>query len=189
MSKELKTFWWAVGYLLVIWAIIFIVRESNAADEHFKFVQPFDSYVAKHLKWEDDYTAAEMSDVLMTWTIVSPFLMVLDQNQIGKKFLVMGAAHGTAAGLTQLSKAVTNRTRPNGNGDQSFFSGHTSASFTSASLVCYYDRPNCGLAMVGASLTGYLRIAGNRHWASDVIVGALVGLSIGHNVPIYSKGF
>ena len=78
---------------------------------------------------------------------------------------------------------------------QSFWSGHTAMAFTGAGLTCsnaamldLYDSEAGGvIACLGtlalATTTGYLRIAADRHWPSDVAVGALAGFTIGFGLP------
>jgi membrane-associated phospholipid phosphatase len=73
----------------------------------------------------------------------------------------------------------------------SFFSGHTSFAFAtaiSAGIVAhergYASEPYVwagGLTL--ATLTGYLRIAADKHYFSDVLVGAVVGTGAGLLVP------
>jgi membrane-associated phospholipid phosphatase len=73
----------------------------------------------------------------------------------------------------------------------SFYSGHTSAAFalavssgTVASIRAYRHRWmiwTTGLAIATAS--GYLRIAADRHHATDVLAGAVMGSIIGFAVP------
>lgn len=83
-----------------------------------------------------------------------------------------------------------------GAGDNlSFFSGHTSAVFTSAGLTCVHhehlplwggglvDRWACTWALGLASFTGVARIISDNHYASDVVVGAGVGLASGYLLP------
>jgi len=76
----------------------------------------------------------------------------------------------------------------------SFPSGHTSVAFTSAVLECVnhgrldvertgWSAAVCPLTLSMAALTGLLRIASDRHYASDVLVGALLGSGIGYLVP------
>ena len=75
---------------------------------------------------------------------------------------------------------------------RSFFSGHATASSTFAGLTCAHhqklalyggfvpDLAAC-LGSVGVTLaTGALRMAGDDHWWSDVVVGHLVGFSAGY---------
>jgi membrane-associated phospholipid phosphatase len=79
---------------------------------------------------------------------------------------------------------------------QSFYSGHTAATATMAGLTCvhhqhlplYGDGPLNDIApcavMITASLaTGVTRIIADRHWASDVLVGAAVGGFSGYVLP------
>jgi membrane-associated phospholipid phosphatase len=79
---------------------------------------------------------------------------------------------------------------------ESFYSGHTGIAFTGAALSCMhhahlplYGRSpiggiaTCAGAMVGATTTGVLRIVADKHYASDVIVGAAIGLAAGFVVP------
>jgi membrane-associated phospholipid phosphatase len=74
----------------------------------------------------------------------------------------------------------------------SFFSGHTTETFALAAAAGavttmrgYRWAPivwSTGGAI--AIATGYLRIAADRHWLTDVLVGALVGTGIGIGVPL-----
>lgn len=73
----------------------------------------------------------------------------------------------------------------------SFYSGHTTLAFslavaagTIASLQGYRLAPlvwAAGLAVAGT--VGYLRIAADRHYFTDVLTGALVGSAVGVAVP------
>ena len=89
------------------------------------------------------------------------------------------------------------------NDTSSFPSGHTSSAFTAAGLSCahhlhlnlYGDRRADVLACAGslalASVTGTLRMVGDRHYLSDVLVGAIIGFGVGYGVPTllhYDKG-
>ncbi len=82
-----------------------------------------------------------------------------------------------------------------GSNRDSFYSGHTSACaaslFLMAKIYCDYNPQIEGWEKVGiyalASLPvlgmGYLRLIALRHWPSDIIVGGLVGGTIGIVVP------
>jgi membrane-associated phospholipid phosphatase len=76
----------------------------------------------------------------------------------------------------------------------SFPSGHTSTAFTVALLECVnhahldtdrsgWNGAACPVTLIAAGLTGLLRIPSDRHYASDVIVGGLLGAGIGYLVP------
>ncbi len=85
------------------------------------------------------------------------------------------------------------RTRSPQENNLSFFSGHSSFTMslavsagTVASLRGYRLAPAIWTAGVGLSLTtGYLRIAADRHWGTDVVTGWIVGAAIGFAVPYY----
>lgn len=69
----------------------------------------------------------------------------------------------------------------------SFFSGHMAIVSAAATLRCtqhlqlhlyangLLDGGACGVAIAAAATTGLLRISSDRHYASDVLAGALVG--------------
>lgn len=64
----------------------------------------------------------------------------------------------------------------------SFYSGHTITAFTFATVLSSeYKKPIIIpiLLYTGAGLTGLSRINHNKHWASDVLVGAALGYGIG----------
>jgi hypothetical protein len=72
-----------------------------------------------------------------------------------------------------------NRTRPNG-GRGSFPSGHTATAFMGATLLAHeYGHKSVWIPIAGysvATATGVLRILNNKHYASDVLVGAAIGI-------------
>jgi membrane-associated phospholipid phosphatase len=77
----------------------------------------------------------------------------------------------------------------------SFLSGHTSMAFAGAALTCSHhislplyggnaaDAGICALTLVSASTIGVLRIVSDRHWWTDVMAGAGVGLATGFGLP------
>ncbi|MEM9861484.1 MAG: phosphatase PAP2 family protein [Myxococcota bacterium] len=77
--------------------------------------------------------------------------------------------------------------------NESFISGHTATAFTGASLVCAHQRLRghsvighleCITAMGMAAATGALRMAGEKHYISDVLAGAAVGILSGYVLPL-----
>lgn len=78
---------------------------------------------------------------------------------------------------------------------RSFFSGHSGFTFMSAGLICVHhqkldllrgagDDIACVTAYAGAAATATLRVMGDMHYASDVLVGAGVGTLVGLAVPL-----
>jgi len=67
----------------------------------------------------------------------------------------------------------------------SFPSGHTAAAFAAATVFAmeYRDRPLVKIASYSvASLIGLSRLTENKHWASDIFVGAGIGYLCGRQV-------
>lgn len=71
------------------------------------------------------------------------------------------------------------RTRPN-EGRNSFPSGHTATAFMGATLLAHeYGHRSIWFPIAGysvATATGIMRVLNNRHYASDVLVGAAIGI-------------
>lgn len=88
--------------------------------------------------------------------------------------------------LTQALKGATHRTRPNG-GPHAFPSGHTSATFATATVIHeHYGWKWAAPAYAAGAYVSVSRMVDNKHWASDVIFGTAVGIvsgraaSLGH---------
>jgi membrane-associated phospholipid phosphatase len=74
-------------------------------------------------------------------------------------------------------------------------SSHTSTAFTAAGLTCVHhkylplyggepwDTVACASSIVVASATGLFRVVGDRHYLSDVVLGAAFGFSLGYLYP------
>ena len=124
--------------------------------------------------------------------------------------------HGTEAvlfaqGITMILKGTLGRSRPFvssdtnpadfrfgggfGNGERSSFpSGHTSTAFAAAAAVTaetgrWWPKSTWivgPLMYGGASLVGLSRMYHNRHWGSDVMLGAAIGTFSGQKIVQYS---
>jgi membrane-associated phospholipid phosphatase len=92
-------------------------------------------------------------------------------------------ANAIGASVFTTLKYTVKEERPDQSDDLSFPSGHTSIAFTNAALLYYeYKDSNLWYASSGflfATATGILRIANNRHYTSDVLTGAGIGLASG----------
>lgn len=128
--------------------------------------------------------------------------------------LLIAEATILAADLNQLVKFIFVRERPfvhalphledgiKGLGDSpsdanlSFYSGHTNLAFalaassgTVAFMRGYRLAPLVlGVQLASAFTVGYLRIAADKHYLSDVMVGAVIGGLIGTFVPLLFHG-
>lgn len=77
-------------------------------------------------------------------------------------------------------KRTTKVTRPDGSNNHSFPSGHTATAFMTATMLTKeygHISPWIGVgAYATATATGLFRMANNKHWLSDVLTGAGIGL-------------
>jgi membrane-associated phospholipid phosphatase len=154
-------------------------------------------------------SAAELSDILIYTCLASPLLLLTSKTIRNDAAVITGMylesiALGVA--LPAYGKGGFRRIRPyaynkevsldkklTSEARKSFFSGHTTISFTSMvylSLVysTYYPQSNVKPyiwtgSLLLASTVGYLRIAAGSHFLTDVLVGAIVGSAIGYVIP------
>ena len=103
--------------------------------------------------------------------------------------------------LCPILKYTVGRARPNDtgqdsdtfnpfSGDASFPSGHTTQAFTVAAVMAFSfdDQPVVGgLAFALASGVGLSRINDDKHYASDVVAGAILGTWVGYEVVHYNR--
>jgi len=89
-----------------------------------------------------------------------------------------------AQGVTQGIKLATRRTRPDGT-SLSFPSGHTASAFASATVLEQHYGWKVGLPAFGlATYVATSRLSEKRHFLSDVIFGAGIGIVAGRTVTI-----
>ena len=85
----------------------------------------------------------------------------------------------TNLAVTHGLKYAINKPRPEGHGDYSFPSGHTSAAFQGATFIQKRYGWTYGVpAFIGASYVGWSRIEGesDQHDLTDVLGGAVIGI-------------
>ena len=77
-------------------------------------------------------------------------------------------------------KQTTHVTRPDGSNSHSFPSGHTATAFMTATMLTKeygHKSPWIGIGAYSvATATGLMRMANNKHWLSDVLTGAGIGI-------------
>jgi membrane-associated phospholipid phosphatase len=102
------------------------------------------------------------------------------KNTRADRFGIFVLGTGMYVIATQGLKYAINETRPNGT-EHSFPSGHAATAFFGATLLAKEYGENYPWIAVGgytlAGTTAFLRLANNKHWASDVLMGAGIGIA------------
>lgn len=98
----------------------------------------------------------------------------------GDLTIILGTSYALMSSTVSIMKNATRIERPDGSARNSFPSGHTATAFLGAELLRreYWDvSPWIGVAGYAvAAGTGFFRMYNNRHWLTDVIAGAGVGI-------------
>ena len=82
-------------------------------------------------------------------------------------------------------KFTVKRERPDGSNEVSFPSGHTAGGFAAAAVLGRHYGWKAALpAYIGASYIAAARVDGNKHYLSDVVFGAAMGLAGGRTVVL-----
>ena len=123
------------------------------------------------------------------YTQFAPAVLALGLNVAGVegrsdlgRFAVSSAlAYGIMAGIVNPIKYGAKELRPDGSTRNSFPSGHTATAFVSATILHkeygLTRSPWYSIAGYGvATATGVMRVLNNRHWISDVLSGAGIGI-------------
>ena len=175
---------------------LIIHSKTSTDDRHFP--NRFDAFFRKQFRWEIQKlnNAAKISDYLLYGGLFCNLLMSSQIAVNHQRIRDDLATLSITGAVTYLSKLLAGRERPSsyyGTRDEgkesfkSFFSGHTSISFCIGirnSLLASHigiksGAPNLLLEKVIPSATGYYRIAADKHYMTDVLVGAIVGTLIG----------
>jgi membrane-associated phospholipid phosphatase len=93
----------------------------------------------------------------------------------------------SAVSWTYAFKFPVNRTRPNGD-PRSFPSGHASATFATAMVLEDHYGWKVGVpAFAAAVYTAASRVTDDKHWASDVVFGAFLGVASARTVTLHLR--
>lgn len=103
-------------------------------------------------------------------------------------------AYATMAVLVNIGKYSFRILRPDGSTRNSFPSGHSGVVFTGAELMREEYGNGIGAAAYAVAATvGFMRMYNNRHWLTDVIAGAGIGIlsaRVGYwMLPVWQRAF
>lgn len=106
-----------------------------------------------------------------------------DKKTIGRHTRHMVVTQGLTLGTMLITKGIFNARRPNG-GSHAFPSGHTAYSFASASVIYHSFKNEHPLiaysGYIPAVIVGSYRMIKDKHWISDVLFGAGMGILFSH---------
>ena len=187
-------------------------RNADGSDS----LNGFDSWARRTFRWSQPKTADVLSSLVGSAfmpiaAMGTDVLMASSEERLGDApvdLLVIAEAVVIAANVNELTKFAFARERPDvhastpaqraasksSEDDISFTSGHTTIAFaiatasgTVASLRGYRLAPVVWTAgLVLAAGTGYLRIAADRHYATDVLAGGAIGAAVGLALPYFA---
>jgi membrane-associated phospholipid phosphatase len=84
--------------------------------------------------------------------------------------------------MTLAFKYGVGRERPDGANTHSFVSGHSSQSFAMATVIAHHYPKARIPAYAVASFVAVSRLVQNKHWVSDTVAGAAVGVIVARTV-------
>lgn len=103
------------------------------------------------------------------------------KNSWKNEAIIYATAIGISLSFVMPVKYLTHSERPDGSNFHSFPSGHTTIAFASAEFLRReYQCVSPWIGVAGyavATSTGALRMLNNKHWFSDVVAGAGVGIA------------
>lgn len=124
----------------------------------------------------DDITQTAPQAITMGLDLVG----VHGKHTFGEKAVILIISESIMLATVVGLKNTTKILRPDGSNYDSFPSGHTANAFLGADMLSEeYGDKSIWYSIGGyslASATGAMRMLNNRHWASDVLVGAGIGI-------------
>jgi membrane-associated phospholipid phosphatase len=181
----------------------------NSGDVNFLDKLSLGNYSEAESRWSDRTLET------LRYSLLLPYVPLIYSRQwlpVITYSVMYGEAMSISGSLTIMAKALANRPRPymygrnltlaekeqNGrDGFRSFYSGHASSAFCSATLLSkvFSDRyPSSkykglvwGLSLATAAATGVLRCTAGKHFPTDVLAGACMGGLTGYFVPVLHK--
>lgn len=172
-------------------------------------INGFDRWAAGHYS----LSAVKTSDILLGASLVAPFSLLVSgdvSKDWDKLSLMYVETMLWAAMLPSYTKGTVQRIRPFAYDDtapldrrleaetrRSFFSGHTCLAFSSMVMFStmygdYFPESEykpyvwAGSLLLAGSV-GYMRIVAGAHYPTDVIVGALIGSTVGYLIPVLHR--
>jgi membrane-associated phospholipid phosphatase len=146
-------------------AVALVLAVSLGAGEaHANAVQPAGGAIQR---------AGDVGAILLPVGAAAGALIARDDRGLAE----LAEAYASAMAVVYVLKPLVDRTRPDG-GSQSFPSGHAASAFAGAAFLQIRYGWCFGIpAYAVASFVGYSRVESKRHYTSDVVAGAAIGIA------------
>lgn len=158
-----------VGAPLIVTGMI-----VKGEDTHFRSLR--NDYMQQFHRPFDDYTQFLPAAVMLGMKVAG----VESRSSWGRMLASDAFSVAIMGAVVNTMKITTHVMRPDGSNDHSFPSGHTATAFMTATMLAKeygYLSPWIGIGSYTiASGTGLMRMANNKHWLSDVLTGAGIGI-------------
>lgn len=165
----------------------------------------------RQAQFDSSVTAFLLEPAVTTVTMVAVSANEKATRAFPVDFLIISQAVVVSTALNQAVKIIAGRERPfvhhlpdeerakttlPSDNNMSFYSGHTAVSFslaaaagTVATLRGYRLMPLVWSTLMPlAAVTGYLRIAADKHYFTDVVTGMVIGSAVGVLLPLVFHG-
>ncbi len=136
--------------------------------------RPVDTHIGSHSSWR---VADGIEWLPYAAAIAAAYCGADATAPIADRALLAATSFVVLEAITQPTKRIVRRWRPDGSDRHSFPSGHTATAFAGAELTRMLYGPIWGAgAYVVATGVAAMRMAGRHHYLSDCIAGAGIGI-------------
>ena len=146
----------------------------KSEDDHFRSLR--NDYMPHFNRHADDYLQYLPAAVMLGMKLGR----VEGRSSWGRMLASDALSAWLMGGVVYSLKQTTHVVRPDGSNDHSFPSGHTVTAFMTATMLAKeygHKSPWIGIGAYSvATATGLMRMANNKHWLSDVLTGAGIGI-------------
>ena len=143
-------------------------------DDHFRGLR--NDYLPRFNRHLDDFMQYAPAAVMLGMKAAG----VQSRSSWGRMLVSDAFSALLMGGVVNTLKQTTNVERPDGSNKHSFPSGHTATAFMTATMFTKeygHKSPWVGVGAYSvATATGLMRMANNKHWLSDVLTGAGIGI-------------
>ena len=158
-----------IGVPLIVGGLI-----VKSEDDHFRGLR--NEYLPRFNSHLDDYMQYAPAAVMLGMKAAG----VQSRSSWGRMLVSDAFSALLMGGVVNTLKQTTNVERPDGSNKHSFPSGHTATAFMTATMFTKeygHKSPWVGVGAYSvATATGLMRMANNKHWLSDVLTGAGIGI-------------